>query len=473
MKIPVPDVLLPAEDLGRVHFVGIGGAALSAIARIMAARGMAVSGSDDNDTPFLAGLRELGVPCHLGYAAEHVDGADTLVVTTAAREDNPEVLEGRRRGLRILPRSAGLWSVMAGQRVVAVAGTHGKTTTTSLLVSALVAAGADPTYAVGGVLASTGHNAEVGAGDLFVAEADESDGAFLVYQPVRRGGHQRRGRPPRRVGDRGGVPLGVRGVRRRPSTRTASWCAASTTRAPGTWRTHARSDGPTSRHRRRGGRRRRARHRPGVRGHDVPLHRRSAATRCSAPSRCGSPAATTSSTPSPRWSPASSSATTSPACARGSRRSPAPGRRMEAKGEAGGRPRLRQLRPPPRRDRRRPRGRARGGGGGPAGRGLPAAPGLAHPRVRRGHGRRAGRGRRGRRARRLRRARGARPRRDRAVSSRTPYLCPPSWSPSCPGSRRPRPSSSPGPGPATSCSPSARAASPPSGPRVLELLAAG
>jgi UDP-N-acetylmuramate--alanine ligase len=183
MRIPVPDLLLPAEDLGRVHFVGIGGAALSAIARIMAARGIEVTGSDDHDTPFLAGLRELGVPCHLGYSAEHVDGADTLVVTTAARQDNPEVLEGRRRGLRMLPRSAGLWSVMAGHRVVAVAGTHGKTTTTSLLVSALVAAGADPTYAVGGVLASTGHNAEVGGDDLFVAEADESDGAFLVYHP--------------------------------------------------------------------------------------------------------------------------------------------------------------------------------------------------------------------------------------------------------------------------------------------------
>ncbi|HET9997953.1 MAG TPA: UDP-N-acetylmuramate--L-alanine ligase [Nocardioides sp.] len=183
MKVPVPDVLLPAEELGRVHFVGIGGAALSAIARIMASRGLVVTGSDDNDTPFLAGLRELGVPCHLGYAAEHVGDADTLVVTTAARDDNPEVLEGRRRGLRILPRSAGLWSVMDGRRVVAVAGTHGKTTTTSLLTSALVAAGADPTYAVGGVLASTGHNAELGSGDLFVAEADESDGAFLVYRP--------------------------------------------------------------------------------------------------------------------------------------------------------------------------------------------------------------------------------------------------------------------------------------------------
>jgi UDP-N-acetylmuramate--alanine ligase len=183
MKVPVPDVLLPAEELGRVHFVGIGGAALSAIARIMAERGLPVTGSDDNDTPFLAGLLEIGVTCHLGYAAEHVGEADTLVVTTAARDDNPEVLEGRRRGLRILPRSAGLWSVMDGRRVVAVAGTHGKTTTTSLLTSALVAAGADPTYAVGGVLASTGHNAELGSGDLFVAEADESDGAFLVYRP--------------------------------------------------------------------------------------------------------------------------------------------------------------------------------------------------------------------------------------------------------------------------------------------------
>ncbi len=179
----MPDVLLPADQLGPTHFVGIGGAALSAIARIMALRGLPVTGSDDNETPFLTGLRELGVTCHPGYATEHVGDAETLVVTTAAREDNPEVLEGRRRGLRILPRSAGLWSVMAGRRVVAVTGTHGKTTTTSLLASALVAAGADPTYAVGGVLAATGHNAEVGDGELFVAEADESDGAFLVYRP--------------------------------------------------------------------------------------------------------------------------------------------------------------------------------------------------------------------------------------------------------------------------------------------------
>ena len=183
MKIPVPDHVLPAAELGRVHFTGIGGAGLSAIARIMAMRGVGVSGSDDNDTPFLAPLRELGVTCHLGYAAEHLGDADTVVVTTAAREDNPEVLEARRRGLRILPRSAGLAAVMAGQRVLAVAGTHGKTTTTGLLTSALLAAGVDPSYAVGGVLTATGRNADAGSSDLFVAEADESDGAFLVYRP--------------------------------------------------------------------------------------------------------------------------------------------------------------------------------------------------------------------------------------------------------------------------------------------------
>jgi UDP-N-acetylmuramate--alanine ligase len=181
MRLPVPDHVPPAEDLGRVHFVGIGGAALSGIARIMARRGVPVSGSDDNDTPFLASLRELGVPVHLSYDAVHVGNADTLVVTTAARETNPEVVEGRRRGLRMLPRSAGLKSVMQDQRVLAVAGTHGKTTTTSLLAVALIEAGADPSYAVGGVLSATGRNADLGAGDLFVAEADESDGAFLVY----------------------------------------------------------------------------------------------------------------------------------------------------------------------------------------------------------------------------------------------------------------------------------------------------
>jgi UDP-N-acetylmuramate--alanine ligase len=183
VKIPVPDVIPAASELGRVHFVGIGGAGLSAIARIMAQQGVPVTGSDDQDTPFLPQLRELGVPVHLGYAAEHVGDADTLVVTTAAHDDNPEVVEGQARRLRILPRSAGLKATMAGHDVVAVAGTHGKTTATSMLTMALLAAGADPTYAIGGVLTATGRNADAGGSRLFIAEADESDGAFLVYRP--------------------------------------------------------------------------------------------------------------------------------------------------------------------------------------------------------------------------------------------------------------------------------------------------
>lgn len=183
MRIPVPEQILPAEELGRVHFVGIGGAGLSAIARIMLARGITVSGSDGAASATLDALAAAGARVHVGHAAEQVADADTLVVSTAVREDNPEVVAAYARGLRVLPRSAGLAAVMADRRVVAVAGTHGKTTTTSLLTTALVAAGADPSYAVGGELAQLGTNAHDGAGQEFVAEADESDGAFLVYTP--------------------------------------------------------------------------------------------------------------------------------------------------------------------------------------------------------------------------------------------------------------------------------------------------
>ena len=183
MIVPVPETLLPADRLGRVHFVGIGGAGLSGIARILLARGIPVSGSDAHDSPTLEALREAGARVHVGHRANQVAGADTVVVSTAVREDNPEVVEALRRGLRLLPRSAALESVMQGRRVVAVAGTHGKTTTTSLLTVALQHCGADPSYAIGGDLSATGVNAAEGAGVLFVAEADESDGAFLVYSP--------------------------------------------------------------------------------------------------------------------------------------------------------------------------------------------------------------------------------------------------------------------------------------------------
>ena len=183
MRVPVPDPILPAAELGRVHLIGIGGAGLSGIARLLHARGVAVSGSDATDSATLQALAAEGVRCHVGHAAGQVAGADTVVVSTAVRDDNPEVLEARHRGLRLLPRSAALESVMSDRRVLAVAGTHGKTTTTSLLTMALLTTGVDPSYAIGGELADTGTNAHLGMGDLFVAEADESDGAFLVYSP--------------------------------------------------------------------------------------------------------------------------------------------------------------------------------------------------------------------------------------------------------------------------------------------------
>jgi UDP-N-acetylmuramate--alanine ligase len=183
MRVPVPDELLPADQLGRVHFVGIGGAGLSGIARIMLARGLSVSGSDARESRAVEALRALGARCYIGHDASHVQDVDTLVVSTAVREDNPEVVEAARRGLRLLPRSAALESVMKGRQVVAVAGTHGKTTTTSLLTVALQHCAADPSFAIGGELNELGSNAHDGSGRIFVAEADESDGAFLVYSP--------------------------------------------------------------------------------------------------------------------------------------------------------------------------------------------------------------------------------------------------------------------------------------------------
>ena len=184
MRVPVPEVVPAAEALGRVHLVGIGGAALSGIARLLLARGCTVSGSDAVDSPALEDLRALGVRCWVGHSAEQLGDADTVVVSTAVREDNPEVLEARRRNLLLLPRSAALVALTADRTVLAVAGTHGKTTTSSLLTMALRASGADPSYAIGARLTATGTNAFAGRGDTFVLEADESDGAFLAYSPT-------------------------------------------------------------------------------------------------------------------------------------------------------------------------------------------------------------------------------------------------------------------------------------------------
>ncbi|RKS74121.1 UDP-N-acetylmuramate--alanine ligase [Motilibacter peucedani] len=182
--VPAPDPVPPADALGRVHFVGIGGAGMSGIARILLARGATVSGSDARDSRALAALRALGATTFVGHAAEHVAGADTVVVSSAIRPENPELVEARARGLLVLPRAAALAAVMAGRRAIAVAGTHGKTTTTSMLTVALQHCGADPSFAIGGSLNESGANAHNGSGDLFVAEADESDGSFLIYTPA-------------------------------------------------------------------------------------------------------------------------------------------------------------------------------------------------------------------------------------------------------------------------------------------------
>src|SRR5580704_19396775 len=170
-------------ELGRVHFIGIGGAGMSGIARIMLARGTAVSGSDSASSATLDELAALGARVHAGHAAGQVGGADTLVVSSAIRESNPELAEARRRGLRVLHRAAALASLMSGRRVIAVTGTQGRTTTTSMITTVLLETGAGPAYAIGGVLAATGAGAADGAGEYFVAEADESDGSFLMYAP--------------------------------------------------------------------------------------------------------------------------------------------------------------------------------------------------------------------------------------------------------------------------------------------------
>lgn len=176
--------IVPATELGAVHFIGIGGSGMSGIARIMVMNGSTVSGSDAKESAVVDVLRALGARVEIGHAADNLGEADTLVISSAIRKDNPELVEAERRGLRILHRSGALAALMADKRAVAVAGTHGKTTTTSMTTVALQACGLDPSFVIGGVLSTTGTNAHSGTGDVFVAEADESDGSFLLYDPA-------------------------------------------------------------------------------------------------------------------------------------------------------------------------------------------------------------------------------------------------------------------------------------------------
>ncbi|WP_159803135.1 UDP-N-acetylmuramate--L-alanine ligase [Arthrobacter zhaoguopingii] len=168
---------------GRVHFIGLGGAGMSAVARVLLGQGIPVSGSDAADSKALKALAALGAEVHVGHRAENVTGAGQVVISSAIRPDNPELLEARHRGITIQHRSEALAAAMAGQLVIAVAGTHGKTTTTAMITVLLQAAGREPSFAIGGDVAALGVNARWSGGNVFVAEADESDGSFLNYSP--------------------------------------------------------------------------------------------------------------------------------------------------------------------------------------------------------------------------------------------------------------------------------------------------
>ncbi|HJR44029.1 MAG TPA: UDP-N-acetylmuramate--L-alanine ligase [Actinomycetota bacterium] len=169
---------------GRVHFIGIGGAGMSAIAKVLVERGMPVSGSDLKRSRAVTALSAMGAPVHIGHEASQVEGAEVVVVSSAIRESNPELAAARAAGMKILSRGEALAALLSDRRSIIVAGTHGKTSTTSMIVSVLRAAHLDPTYLVGGGLNDSGTNARSGSGDLAVAEADESDGSFLLLAPT-------------------------------------------------------------------------------------------------------------------------------------------------------------------------------------------------------------------------------------------------------------------------------------------------
>ena len=178
-----PKQTLPELIGKRVHFIGIGGAGMSGLARIALSHGIKVSGSDAKDSSVVIALTALGAKVSVGHKGENVDGADLIVFSTAISENNPERLRALELGLPIIARATALALLMSESKSIAVAGTHGKTTTSSMLTVALQATGADPSFAIGGTITASGSNAHRGTGDFFVAEADESDGSFVAYHP--------------------------------------------------------------------------------------------------------------------------------------------------------------------------------------------------------------------------------------------------------------------------------------------------
>ena len=178
------DIVPSLDSLGRVHIIGIAGAGMSGLARILLERGLSVSGCEARESLEVSRLRALGADVRIGHSVDHLAEADTFVYTTAINPKQAELVAARESGMPVLRRAAALAAALEDRTCVAISGTHGKTTTTSLLTVGAQACGVDPSFAIGGNLYETGRNAHLGTGPLAIVEADESDGSFLLTRPA-------------------------------------------------------------------------------------------------------------------------------------------------------------------------------------------------------------------------------------------------------------------------------------------------
>ena len=181
---PDKETSLMQRKVKCIHFVGIGGIGMSGIAEVLINLGYNISGSDTAQSETTARLQKLGASVALGHTAKNIGNADVVVTSTAVKVDNPEVVEAHKRNVPVIPRAEMLAELLKMKFSVAVSGSHGKTTTTSMVSTILARGGLDPTMVIGGKLASIGSNARLGDGDIIVAEADESDGSFLKLSPT-------------------------------------------------------------------------------------------------------------------------------------------------------------------------------------------------------------------------------------------------------------------------------------------------